>query len=116
MSDGKALRGLGASAGSARGPLSLGMGAMPDGAVLVQRDGGAEDADNIRRAAALVFTHAGLTGDGAIMARALGKPCVVGVSGMLVFERDGFIEVAGKRIAVGAELSIDGTSGEIRFL
>ncbi|MFO0664801.1 MAG: PEP-utilizing enzyme [Polyangiaceae bacterium] len=107
------IRGLGASRGEAKGPLSLGVGPVPDGAVLLQRDAGAEDADNIRRAAALVFTRAGLTGDGAIMARALGKPCVVGLDGLVLFEREGFIEVGGQRIAVGTELTVNGSSGEI---
>ncbi len=110
------VKGMGASAGQAKGPLSLGVGDVPEGAILVQRDGGAEDADNIRRAAALVFTHAGLTGDGAIMARSLGKPCVVGISGVQLFEREGFVEVRGERITVGTELSVNGSSGEITFL
>ena len=110
------VKGLGASAGEAVGPLSLGASPMPDGAILVQRDGGAEDADNIRRAAALVFTRAGLTGDGAIMARALGKPCVVGISGLTVYEREGFVELAGQRIAIGTELRVNGSSGEVTFL
>ena len=110
------VRGIGASAGQAEGPLSLGIGQVPEGAILVLRDGGAEDADNIRRAAALVFTHAGLTGDGAIMARSLGKPCVVGINGLRLFEREGFVEVFGERIAIGSALSVNGSSGEITFL
>ena len=116
-------KGQGASPGSVEGPLAVSLdsairfaeeGTPP---VLVRIEASAEDIDAIRVSAALVTTRGGLTGDGAIAARALGKPCITGVSGMRVNYTDRNVTVANESgdvvLGEGAMISIDAASGEI---
>ncbi len=83
-------RGQGASPGQARGPLAtspesaVAFAQKGTAAILVRIEASAEDMEGIRACAALVTTRGGLTGDGAIAARALGKPCIAGVPSMYV--------------------------------
>lgn len=115
------IRALGANPGVVRAPMYTRESAAPtEGAfILVRPDLGAEDAAILGRAAALVLTRAGLTGDGAIMARALAKPCIAGAS---------MIRMQGSKISVvsapvegapdtefeeGVMARIDGKTGEI---
>jgi pyruvate,orthophosphate dikinase len=84
------VRGQGASPGQARGPITtspesaVALADKGTPAILVRIEASAEDMDGIRACAALVTTRGGLTGDGAIAARALGKPCIAGVPSMRV--------------------------------
>ena len=76
------VRGLGASPGQVSGRLVLSVAeAQRLGAsgpvVLVLRDCRSEDARALTVAAALVAVRGGVTGHGAIIARATGKPCIV---------------------------------------
>jgi len=124
------IRALGANPGSARGALvssqesvksALESQAAPF--ILVRPDLGPEDASLLGSAAAVILTRSGLTGDGAIMARALGKPCVVSASMIrlrsgrlsVLLERDGAPATA-VEFDEGVLGSIDGRTGEIRFV
>ncbi len=76
------VRGLGASPGKARGALVLSVAkarllAPLEPVIVVLRDCRSEDARVLTEAAALVTVHGGVTGHGAIIARATGKPCIV---------------------------------------
>ena len=59
----------------------------------------------------------GLTGDAAIMARALGKPCVVGVPGTRVFHAERrvvFRAADGEtELRESDELTVDGRTGDL---
>lgn len=78
----RTVRGLGASPGTAEGPLRLVRRGEPvgsvAGAVLCVDDPAFCELAPIREAAALVLLHAGSTSEGAIVARGFGKACVVG--------------------------------------
>lgn len=50
--------------------------------IVVLRDCRSEDARVLTEAAALVTVHGGVTGHGAIIARATGKPCIVACRGL----------------------------------
>jgi pyruvate,orthophosphate dikinase len=113
-------KGQGASPGRATGPLALSsesafaFAAAGTPAILVCVDASAEDAPGVRAAAALVTTRGGITGDGAIIARALGKPCVSSCAEVLVRAADKRIVVRDVTVAEGEPIAIDGASGEIR--
>ena len=55
----------------------------------------------------------GATSHAAVVARALGKPCVVGCAELDIDPPAGQLRVGGQRYLEGTELSVDGASGEI---
>ena len=55
----------------------------------------------------------GATSHAAVVARALGKPCVVGCAELDIDPGAGQLRVGGVRYPEGTELSVDGASGEI---
>ena len=102
----RSVRGQGAGGGRARGPLAksvaeaLECAARGAPAIFVRSEMDAQDVPGIRASAGVVITRGGVTADGAIAARALGKPCVVGC--------ESFGDVA-----TGTMVSIDGASGAV---
>jgi pyruvate,orthophosphate dikinase len=71
----------------------------------------AEDVPAIRQSAGIVIARGGITGDGAIAARALGKPCIVGCSALVVTASE--LRCGDVLLFAGAGVTIDGTTGEI---
>ncbi|HVW33824.1 MAG TPA: PEP/pyruvate-binding domain-containing protein, partial [Acidimicrobiia bacterium] len=55
----------------------------------------------------------GATSHAAVVARALGKPCVVGCAALEIDPAAGTLRVGGAEYPEGTELSVDGASGEI---
>jgi pyruvate,orthophosphate dikinase len=116
-------KGIGASPGRAQGILILDSEEVVvragngEGCVLFRIDTGAEDGPGMRAALALVATRGGITADAAIVARALGKPCVVGctsvhvdyVAKTVTFRGDGTYTV----LREGDRIGVDGTTGEL---
>ena len=79
-----------ASVGRASGPLALSAeaasafaasGAAP---IFVRTEMDADDMQALRVSAGVVTTRGGITGDGAVAARVLGKPCLVGMSNVVI--------------------------------
>jgi pyruvate,orthophosphate dikinase len=62
-------------------------------------------------AVGILTSRGGMTSHAAVVARGLGKPCVVGAGDVSV--RSGRLEVSGRSFEEGDELSIDGTTGEV---
>jgi pyruvate,orthophosphate dikinase len=54
-----------------------------------------------------------MTSHAAVVARGMGKCCVAGCSTIVVHESDGYFEVAGKRVAKGDLISLNGSTGEV---
>src|ERR1700710_2706058 len=54
-----------------------------------------------------------MTSHAAVVARGLGKPCVVGAGDLDVEQEEGLVRVGGRTFREGDELSIDGTTGEV---
>ncbi len=113
-------KGIGASPGTARGKFALDakraavLVANKEAYVLVAHELAREDADFAMGAVAIVTTTGGITADAAVMARALGKPCIVSstlriIEGRLCDAKDALISEDGV-------LEIDGLSGEIRTI
>ncbi len=115
------VRGLGASPGKVRGALVLSAAkarllAPLEPVILVLRDCRSEDARVLTAAAALVTVHGGVTGHGAIIARAMGKPCIVAcraldprpAEGELVVRPDGGPALT---LTEGDLVEVDGAKG-----
>jgi pyruvate, orthophosphate dikinase len=113
------MKGQGASPGRATGPAAFSVEAavafaeqgVP--AVLVRNEAGAEDAGGIRVAAALVTTRGGITGDGAIIARALGKPCLTSCTEAFVRPGERCLIVGDLTIHEGETVTIDAATGQL---
>lgn len=102
------MKGQGASPGRARGPLATtaaeAIASAEHGApaIFARSEMDADDIPAIRVSAGVVITRGGITADGAVAARALGKPCIVGCPSFT-------------NIAPGTMISIDGATGVIEI-
>ena len=90
-------------------------------AILVRIETTQEDVPGIKAAAGIVTTRGGLTGDAAIVARALGKPCIATCPPLrvdyanerLTVWRDSSKSEADVVLHKGDVITIDGGKGEI---
>src|SRR3954467_1257291 len=120
-------KGMGASPGTATGQIvfrseeAVTMAANGTSVILVRTETTPEDVPGMKAAAGIVTTRGGLTGDAAIVARSLGKPCIAGCAPLRV-------DYANDRLTVwrdstlsddpdvvlekGAVITIDGAKGE----
>ena len=109
--------GLAASPGRATGRVcvdvddAIAAGAAGDAVILVRRETSPADVAGMAEAVGIVTTLGGLVSHAAVVARSWGKPAVVGVSEIVV--GSGAIEVAGRRVAVGETITIDGDRGTV---
>jgi pyruvate,orthophosphate dikinase len=109
--------GLPASPGVACGEIAT----TPDAAVsmaesgraviLVRAETSPDDVHGIAKAAGILTSCGGLASHAAVVARGWGIPAVVGASAVEV--DDGKVVIAGRRLAVGDTITIDGSTGEI---
>ena len=81
--------------------------------VLVRAETSPEDIVGMHASAGILTSRGGMTSHAAVVARGLGKPCIVGAGDLDVDEHAGELRVAGKVFREGDELSIDGTTGEV---
>ena len=82
--------------------------------MLVRVETSPEDIEGMHVAAGILTTRGGLTSHAAVVARGMGRPCIVGAGSIKVDYKKGEL-VAGdhKPLKEGDWISIDGTSGEI---
>jgi pyruvate,orthophosphate dikinase len=122
------VKALGASPGVATGEIvfrsedAVALASLGRAVILVRTDTTAEDLPGIRAAAGIVTTRGGVTGDAAIIARSLGKPCIGVCSALsvdyagerLVVRLDGGFGAPDRVLSKGQVITIDGSRGEIR--
>ncbi len=111
--------GLGASPGGVTGAVALTadraveMASKGRRVLLVRPETSAEDVHGFIAAAGVLTARGGATSHAAVVARGLGKPCVVGTEAIHVRPDLGRITCDGRSIEEGQDLSIDGASGEV---
>ncbi len=113
-------KGLPAGPGAATGRIALtaekaaAMAAEPQSKpiILVRAETSPEDIVGMHVAVDILTSRGGMTSHAAVVARGMGKPCVVGAGDLSVDETDG-IRVGDRHLAEGDEISIDGTTGEV---
>ncbi len=112
--------GLPASPGAASGRVAFNpdelieMQAKDGGAyILVRSETSADDIRGINAAVGILTTRGGITSHAAVVARGMGKCCVVGASTIDIHEdKDEFI-VGNRIVTKGDWITIDGTTGEV---
>ncbi|MGI5498868.1 PEP/pyruvate-binding domain-containing protein [Lentzea sp. CA-135723] len=109
-------RGLGVCPGVATGRIAVTADAAVrmalDGpVVLVRPETSPDDIRGLAAATGVVTARGGPASHAAVVARSMGKPGVVGVAALEVGEDA--VTAGGRRLGVGAVVSIDGTSGDV---
>jgi pyruvate,orthophosphate dikinase len=82
-------------------------------AVFVADEPRPEDIEAILQAEALIFGSGGLTSHVAVIARSIGKPCIVSVDDLSVDTSSSSITLSGRQLRSGELLTVDGNVGEI---
>jgi pyruvate,orthophosphate dikinase len=112
-------RGLPAGPGAAAGRIAFNAQRAVEMAengpvVLVRIETSPEDIAGMHRAAGILTTRGGLTSHAAVVARGMGRPCVVGAGSVKVDYSRGEMRSEGHEpLEEGDWLSIDGSTGEI---
>jgi pyruvate, orthophosphate dikinase len=81
--------------------------------VLVRIETSPEDIHGMNAAEGILTSRGGMTSHAALVARGMGKPCVVGCAALNINYAAGTMEVNGQTVREGDFLSIDGTTGEV---
>ncbi len=111
--------GLAASPGAASGPIALtsreaeALRARGRHAILVCAQTSPSDIYGIQAAAGILTARGGKTSHAALIARGIGKPCVVGAREVRVDIDSGVVTIGGEALLRGEMITIDGGSGEI---
>jgi pyruvate, orthophosphate dikinase len=113
-------RGIGASPGAVSGIVVLdearaeSLGTKGEKVILVKEYTKPEDVPAVFKSAGIVTSRGGKTSHAAVVARGMGKPCIVGCSQIEIDERASRFTIGGKHsIHEMQNITIDGTSGDI---
>ncbi len=113
-------RGIAASPGAAAGRIVFDSAAAQasqsqgEPCILVRRETSPDDVRGMHAADAVLTERGGTTSHAAVIARGLGLPCVAGATGLRVSHRDRTLRLPdGTVLAEGAEITVDGSSGEV---
>ncbi len=72
-----------------------------------------EDIHGMHAAAGILTTRGGMTSHAAVVARGMGRTCVVGASGLRIDHRAGVLMAGAHHLAEGDVITLDGSSGEV---
>jgi len=112
-------KGLPASPGAASGIVvfdadtAAERGRHGEAVILVRRETSPEDFHGMVASKAIVTARGGMTSHAAVVARGMGKPCVVSVQGMDVSEATGTLTLGGRTLRAGDWITLDGTQGTL---
>jgi pyruvate,orthophosphate dikinase len=81
--------------------------------LLVRGETSPEDLAGMVAAVGILTSRGGMTSHAAVVARGMGKPCVVGAESIQIDEASRTLKAMGKTLKEGAAVSIDGTTGEV---
>lgn len=82
--------------------------------ILVRNDTSPEDIKGMHISKAIVTARGGMTSHAAVVARGMGCPCICGVNGLVVNEKEKFFTTrSGQKIKQGDVITVDGASGNI---
>ncbi|MDO5080309.1 pyruvate, phosphate dikinase [Buchananella hordeovulneris] len=112
-------RAMPASPGAAVGKIALdnaaaeAYAAAGDSCILVRRETNPDDLPGMVAAAGVLTARGGKTSHAAVVARGMGKCCVVGAEAMHVDPAAGTVTFGDTQLAAGDIIAIDGTTGEV---
>ncbi|MGB9698919.1 MAG: pyruvate, phosphate dikinase [Thermodesulfobacteriota bacterium] len=81
--------------------------------ILVRVETSPEDIHGMNAAEGILTSRGGMTSHAALVARGMGKPCIVGCGALNIDYPTASMEVNGRVIKEGDFISIDGTTGEV---
>src|SRR5262249_1127148 len=81
--------------------------------LLVRVETSPEDIHGMKVAAGILTARGGMTSHAAVVARGMGKCCIVGASSIQVDARGGTLRAGGRLFRAGDVLTLDGTKGEV---
>ncbi|MBI4715210.1 MAG: pyruvate, phosphate dikinase, partial [Nitrospirae bacterium] len=81
--------------------------------VLVRAETSPEDIGGMHAAQGILTSRGGMTSHAAVVARGMGKPCVVGCSEIQVREKDRYFKVGDLTIREGDNIALNGSTGEV---
>ncbi len=84
-----------------------------EGVILVRKETTPDDIHGMDAAQGILTMTGGATSHASVVARGMGKPCVVGASAIRVDERTHAFSVDGVRVSQGDWISLDGTTGRV---
>ncbi len=112
-------KGLNAGPGAATGKIALSadravaLQAAGEPAVLVTEETSPEDIEGMHSSVGILTQRGGMTSHAAVVARGMGKPCVVGCSAFTVDRGRRVIRFEDRELSEGDYVSIDGSTGEV---
>ncbi len=112
-------RGLPASPGAASGHVvfdpaeAVDMASRGEPAVLVRRETSPDDFAGMVAARAVVTARGGMTSHAAVVARGMGKTCVVGAQDLQIDGEAGTMIASGQQLKAGDWITVDGTGGSV---
>jgi pyruvate, orthophosphate dikinase len=115
----RVARGLPASPGAAVGRAVFtpeeaeAWAARREKVILVRAETSAEDVGGMHAAQGILTARGGMTSHAAVVARGMGKPCVVGCGEISVVEEERRFVVKGRTVPEGDWITIDGSSGDV---
>ncbi len=81
--------------------------------ILVRKETSPDDFSGMVAARGILTTRGGMTSHAAVVARGMGKPCVVGAGGVRVDYEEGMFTADGVEVRRGDCITIDGATGRI---
>ncbi|HEV2300826.1 MAG TPA: pyruvate, phosphate dikinase [Stellaceae bacterium] len=112
-------RGLPASPGAASGKIALSaeeaeaLAGHGEAVILVRVETSPEDIHGMHAAAGILTTRGGMTSHAAVVARGMGRPCVVGAGDIRVDYEARTISVRNAVLQAGDVITINGSTGEV---
>ncbi len=111
-------KGLNAGPGAASGRIALSAEKAVEMAkeghvILVRIETSPEDLAGMDAAEGILTARGGMTSHAAVVARGMGKPCVVGAGELEIDYDKKTVSVKGRTLKEGDYISIDGTTGEV---
>jgi pyruvate,orthophosphate dikinase len=120
IKDGRLLaKGLNAGPGAACGKAvfnperAMELAKQGQKSVLIRTETSPEDIHGMNAAEGILTSRGGMTSHAALVARGMGKPCVVGCTALNINYATASMGVNGRTLREGDYISIDGTTGEV---
>jgi len=112
-------KGLPASPGAASGIIAFSaaeaerLANLGEKVLLVRVETSPEDIHGMYASEGILTSKGGMTSHAAVVARGMGKPCVVGASSIKIDHEDQVMKIGSTEIKSGEYITIDGESGEV---
>jgi len=112
-------KGLPASPGAATGRVvfsveeALEVSGKGDKVILVRVETSPEDVEGMKAAEAILTSRGGMTSHAAVVARGMGKCCVVGCGDIAIDYEKRLFRAGGKTVKAGDYITLDGTKGAV---